>query len=300
MFFQGGGTLQFSAVPLNMFGAHKTTADLAVTGFWSERAIKECAKYGTANKVCDTKPDNYFRLPDQTELNEKLSSPEECAYFQYCDNETVSGVEFNYIPDVKVPLFCDMSSNFLSRRFDISKYGLIFAGAHKNCGPSGNTIVIMDEKYLNQEVKTCPIYCSYRDYVNAGGMLNTPATYSIYACGVMFQWMKEQGGLARLEELTDKKARLIYDAIDGSDGFYTSSVQSKNARSRMNVPFRIQGGDEALEQKFLQQAEENKLLTLAGHMSVGGLRASLYNGMPVEGVEALHSFMKSFQSENTQ
>jgi len=294
-FFQGGATLQFSMLPLNMLGP-KTKADYLVTGQWSEKAYKECQKYGTPSVVCDSKSTKFTTIPKTEDW--KLDS--EAAYVHYCDNETVNGVEFQSIPDVgSVPLVADMSSNFLSRRIDVAKHAVIYAGVQKNVGPAGVTAAIIRPDFADgsKEQKICPTYCSWKTCVDAGSMYNTPASFTMYVMGEYLKYTKKVGGVAHWEEMSQKKSSLLYDIIEGSDGFYRCPVD-KSCRSRMNVPFTILGGDEALEKKFLEEAKKVKLFTLAGHRSVGGCRASLYNGMPLEGVEALGDFMKSFKDEN--
>jgi len=296
MFLQGGATLQFSCVPLNMFGSGKTRADFAVTGQWGEKAYKESGKYGIANLACNTKPQKFSYIPPVSEW--AISDPSQTAFLHYTANETVNGVEFQYTPDIKdIPLVADMSSNFITRPVDVSKHAVIYAGAQKNCGPAGNTILMVDQKYLGKEMPICPTYCSWKAFADADSMYNTPACYSIYVTGVYLKYTKAKGGVTYWEEQSLKKSQRIYDIIDGSDGFFTNPVQ-KDARSRVNVPFQIQGGNEELEKKFLAEAQKKKLYTLSGHRSVGGIRASLYNGMPMRGVELLAEHMKDFMSEN--
>merc|ERR1719389_995777 len=295
MFAQGGATLQFASLPLNMLGS-KTKADYVVTGQWSDKASKECKKYGVPNNVCDTKATKYTSIP-------KVSTwkiDKEAAYIHYCANETVNGVEFSYTPDVgDVPLVADMSSNFVSKPIDVSKHAYIYAGVQKNLGPAGMSVNILSPEAVTgkNELKICPTYCSWKTTADADSMYNTPACYTIYAMGEYLKYTKKVGGVAHWAEMSDKKSGMIYDTIDGSDGFYGCPVE-KSCRSRMNIPFTIMGGDEALEKKFLEEAKKVNLYTLAGHRSVGGCRASVYNGMPLEGVEALRNHMKSFMDEN--
>jgi len=224
----------------------------------------------------------------------------EAAYVHYCANETVNGVEFHYTPDVgETPLVGDMSSNFMSKPIDVRKHACIYAGLQKNAGPSGMAVNIIRGDFASgaAESKLCPTYLSWKTSADNASMYNTPACYTIYAMGEYLKYTKKVGGVQYWAEMSDKKSGLLYDTIDGSDGFYACPVE-KASRSKMNVPFTIGGGDEALEKKFLVEAQKVKLFTLAGHRSVGGCRASLYNGMPLEGVEALSSFMKSFLDEN--
>merc|ERR1711865_357089 len=224
----------------------------------------------------------------------------EAAYVHYCMNETVHGLEFKTTPDVgAVPLVADMSSNFMSRPVEISKHAAIYAGLQKNAGPAGMCVNILSPAFADgsRELKINPTYTSWKTCADADSMYNTPACFTIYVMGEYLKYTKAKGGVAYWEEQSAKKSGMIYDVIDSSDGFYKGPVD-KDARSRMNLPFVIDGGNEALEKKFLEDAKKVKLYTLAGHRSVGGIRASLYNGMPVEGAEALRSFMKSFQDEN--
>jgi len=295
IFSQGGATLQFSSVPLNMLGT-KTKADYLVTGQWGEKACKECNKYGKGQEACNTKPTKFTVIPKKEEW--KLDP--EAAYVHYCMNETVNGVEFNYTPDVgSVPLVADMSSDFCSKAIDVRKHAVIYAGVQKNLGPAGMCLNILSPEYASgaNELKICPTYCSWKVNNDNESMYNTPPCFTIYAMGEYLKYTKKCGGIAHWEEISDKKSRMLYDVIDGSDGFYACPVE-KDSRSRMNIPFTIMGGNEALEKKFLEEAKKVKLYTLAGHRSVGGCRASIYNGMPVEGVEALTNFMKSFNDEN--
>merc|ERR1719262_117830 len=294
-FIQGGATLQFAGIPLNMLGS-KTKADYLVTGQWSEKAHKECNKYGTGNTVVNTKSTKFTSIPKPSEW--KLDP--EAAYAHYCDNETVNGVEFKYTPEVgDVPLVADCSSNFMSRPIDFKKHAVVYAGIQKNLGPAGicANIIRPDIADGSKELKICPTYCSWKTMADNGSMYNTPACFTLYVMGECLKYSKKVGGLAHWQALSDKKSRAVYDVIDGSNGFYGCPID-KDCRSRMNVPFVINNGDEALEKKFLDDAKKHKLYTLAGHRSVGGCRASLYNGMPLEGVELLVSFMKSFMDEN--
>jgi len=295
IFSQGGATLQFASVPLNMLGT-KTKADYLITGQWGEKAQKECGKYGTGQVACNSKATKFTTIPKKEEW--KLDP--EAAYVHYCMNETVNGVEFNFTPDVgAVPLVADMSSDFVSKPIEVRKHACIYAGAQKNLGPAGVCVNIISPEFATglNELKICPTYCSWKTVADNDSMHNTPACFSLYSIGEYLKYTKKVGGVAHWNEVSDKKANMIYGAIDGSDGFYACPVE-KSSRSRMNVPFTIAGDDEALTKKFLQEAQKVKLFTLAGHRSVGGCRASLYNGMPLDGVEALQSFMTSFQDEN--
>jgi phosphoserine aminotransferase len=295
-FQQGGATLQFAGVPLNMLGEQGSAADYLITGQWGEKAHKECGKYGKANAACNTKSTKFTSIPNKSEWN---LSPD-AKYVHYCMNETVNGVEFKEIPDVgPVPLVADMSSNFMSRPIQADKHSFIYAGIQKNLGPAGMCVCIADEKVMGKAMNICPSYMDWKACSDAESMANTPACYSWYMMGLYLKYTKEKGGVAYWDELSEKKSQLIYGAIDDSNGFYTAPVD-KECRSRMNVPFQIMGGNDELEKKFLSEAQKVKLFTLAGHRSVGGCRASLYNGMPMEGVETLRDFMKSFAEENAQ
>eukprot|EP00448_Togula_jolla_P020230 CAMPEP_0170589028 /NCGR_PEP_ID=MMETSP0224-20130122/11139_1 /TAXON_ID=285029 /ORGANISM="Togula jolla, Strain CCCM 725" /LENGTH=368 /DNA_ID=CAMNT_0010912773 /DNA_START=78 /DNA_END=1184 /DNA_ORIENTATION=- len=295
IFNQGGATLQFSAIPLNMLGT-KTKADYLITGQWGEKAHKEASKYCTPQAACNSKASKFTTIPGKGDW--KLDP--EAAYVHYCDNETVNGVEFSYTPEVgDVPLVADMSSNFMSRSINVSKHAYIYAGLQKNVGPAGVAIGIIRPDFADgsKELKINPTYCSWKIAADNGSMYNTPACFTLYVMGEYLKYTKKIGGVSHWEEMSAKKSSLIYKAIDGSDGFYNCPVE-KSARSRMNIPFTIMGGNEEVEKKFLDGAKKVKLYTLAGHRSVGGCRASIYNGMPMEGVEALHDYMKSFMDEN--
>jgi len=295
MFVQGGATLQFSAVPLNMLGT-KTKADYLITGQWGEKAHKEAAKYCVSQVVANSKPTKFTTIPDKNEW--KLDP--QAAYMHYCMNETVNGVEFRSTPEVgDVPLVADMSSNFMSIPVEVRKHAAIYAGLQKNVGPAGMAVSLIRDDFATgaNELKICPTYCSWKTCIDNGSMYNTPACFTMYVMGEYLKYTKQLGGVSYWAEMSSKKANLLYDAIDGSDGFYKAPVD-KACRSRMNAPFVINGDDEALTKKFLAEAQKVKLFTLAGHRSVGGCRASLYNGMPCEGVETLVTFMKSFQDEN--
>jgi phosphoserine aminotransferase len=292
---QGGATLQFASIPLNMLGA-KGKADYLITGQWGEKAWQECKKYGTGQAACNTKSTKFTSIPDKS----AWSLDPEAAYVHYCDNETVNGVEWGYTPDVgSVPLVADVSSNFCSRPIDVSKHAYIYAGIQKNLGPAGMCVGFIRPDFAagTHELPICPTYCSFKTTADSGSMYNTPACFTMYVMGEYLKYTKKMGGIAHWTDMSAKKSGLVYDAIDGSDGFYQCPIV-KSARSRMNIPFTIMGGNEELEKKFLDGAKKQKLYTLAGHRSVGGCRASLYNGMPVEGVEKLRDFMKSFMDEN--
>ncbi|TNM89492.1 hypothetical protein fugu_003726 [Takifugu bimaculatus] len=296
MFLQGGGSGQFSGVPLNLIGLKEgRCADYLVTGTWSAKAAKEAEKYGKVN-VVHPKLDSYTKIPDSSSWTLNPSA----SYVYYCCNETVHGVEFNFVPETNgVVLVSDMSSNFLSRPVDVSKFGLIYAGAQKNVGCAGVTVVIVREDLIGHALKECPIVLDYKVQVENNSMYNTPPCFSIYIMGLVMEWIKNSGGSAAMETLNRKKSSTIYDIINASNGFYVCPVEEA-CRSRMNVPFRVgkKEGDEGLEKKFLDRASKRGMISLKGHRSVGGMRASLYNAVTVEEAEALADFMKEFQKEH--
>jgi len=290
LFLQGGASLQFSAIPLNLLGKN-SKADYIDTGIWSEKALKEAKRYGDINVVnAGIKVDGKFAISEQSEWN--LS--DDAAYVHYADNETIGGLQFAGIPDVKAPLVCDYSSSILSAPLDVTKFGLIYAGAQKNIGPAGLTIVIIRDDLLDQAKPEIPSILKYGDQAKNGSMVNTPSTYAWYLSGLVFEWLLEQGGVDAIHKVNLEKAQLLYGYIDSSD-FYNNPIAIPN-RSIMNVPFTL--ADEALDKQFLKEAEANHLLNLAGHRSVGGMRASIYNAVPLEGVQALISFMDDFAKRN--
>jgi len=291
IFMQGGGTGQFAAVPLNLI-SRTGKADYVVTGSWSAKAAKEAAKYGKVNQVIP-KLDKYITIPEPSTW--KLDP--EASYVYYCANETVDGVEFQFVPDTKgIPLVCDMSSNIFSRPVDISKFGIVYGGAQKNIGPSGVTIVIIREDLLGKALPITPSVLDYAITAKDNSLYNTPPCFGIYTVGLVFDWILNNGGVEEMERRAIEKANTLYNLIDSSKGFYTNPVD-KNHRSRMNVVFRIKN-DEALENKFVKEAKELKLLGLKGHRSVGGIRASIYNAVLPEHVRELEKFMKAFLTKN--
>eukprot|EP00922_Rhytidocystis_sp_ex-Travisia-forbesii_P012235 GHVS01018459.1.p1 GENE.GHVS01018459.1~~GHVS01018459.1.p1 ORF type:complete len:386 (+),score=39.21 GHVS01018459.1:132-1289(+) len=295
MFMQGGGSLQFAAVPMNMLTSLKLSVDFAVTGSWGERAFVEGAKYAACSRACNTKPSNYTSIPPVTEwtINPKAE------YLHYCSNETIYGVEFKETPKVNIPLVCDMSSNFCAKPIDVTAHDVIYAGAQKNIGPAGCAVVIAKQDRCNgKELSICPSVCSYKVTADNDSMYNTPPCWTIYMIGLMAQYLKRGGGLACVQVFNEQKAKQLYDTIDGSSAYYSCPVVDKNSRSNMNVPFRVGQSSESLEKKFITEAEKEGLKTLAGHRSVGGCRASLYNGMTMGGVVKLTDFMKEFQDAN--
>lgn len=293
LFLQGGGTGMFAAVPLNLLPDASATADYIVTGTWSSKAAKEAAKYGKVNLVVP-KTDKYTGIPDSStwNLNPKAT------YVYYCANETVHGVEFQDIPETNgVPLVADMSSNILSRPFDFSKFACIFAGAQKNIGPAGVTLVIVREDLIGKAQSLCPTVWDFSIMAKENSVHNTPPTFSIYVMGEVFKWIENNGGVKGMEEKAIAKSKRIYDILEKSAGFYSCPVDPA-ARSRMNVPFRIANGNEELEAKFLKGAVGKGMVQLKGHRSVGGIRASLYNAVSLNDVEALASYMEEFLSSN--
>lgn len=291
LFMQGGATAQFAMIPMNLLRG-KSTADYINTGQWSAKAIKEASRYCDVNIAASSEEESFTQAPKQSEL--KLNP--NAAYVHYTPNETIGGVEFDYIPDTgDVPLVADFSSSILSRDLDISKFGLIYAGAQKNIGPAGLCIVIVREDLLGDVLEGTPTAMNYLVAADNGSMYNTPATYSWYLAGLVFQWLKDQGGVSAMATINDRKAKKLYDYIDGS-GFYANPVAKEN-RSCMNVPFTLK--DDALDKVFLKEADAKGLLNLKGHRSVGGMRASIYNAVPEAAVDALIEFMQEFAAKNT-
>lgn len=287
LFLQGGAHSQFSMIPLNLLRG-KTSADYLDTGIWSQKAIAEAKRYCDVNVIASSKDQNYTYAPAQL----SWSSNPDAAYVHYTSNETIGGVEIFWTPETgDVPLVADMSSHILSRPIDISQYGLIYAGAQKNIGPAGLTIVIIRDDLIGAAKDGTPTMFDYKTHVDHDSMYNTPPTYAIYIAGLVFKWLKQLGGLAAMEKINILKAGILYDYLDASD-FYQSPIAPEN-RSRMNVPFTLK--DSAQDSKFLEQAQAHGLLQLKGHKLVGGMRASIYNAMPVEGVKALVQFMQEFE-----
>ena len=286
LFLQGGASTQFSAVPLNLL-ADKTTADYVNTGQWSKKAIKEAKRFCQVNVVASDEDNNFTAVPAFDSWN--LS--DDAAYLHYTPNETIGGVEFDFIPQVTAPLVADMSSTILSRPVDVSQFGVIYAGAQKNIGPAGITVVIVREDLMGKAAATIPTMLDYQTQADNGSMYNTPPTYAWYLAGLVFKWLKQQGGLAKMAEINEAKASKLYGFIDESD-FYSNPVAVNN-RSWMNVPFVL--ADDSLDKTFLKEADEAGLLNLKGHRSVGGMRASIYNAVPMEAVDALINFMTEFE-----
>ena len=293
LFLQGGAHLQFSMIPLNLLRG-KLSADYVNTGDWSKKAIGEAKKFCYVNVVAD----NADRKGTHVPAFDTWNLDKDAAYVHYTPNETIGGVEFNWVPEVgDVPLVADMSSNILSRQIDVSKFGLIYAGAQKNIGPAGMALVIVREDLLGHAPSGLPTMLDYKIHADNDSMYNTPPTYTIYMAGLVFQWLKKNGGIAAMEKNNIAKAKVLYDAIDASNGFYNCPVNRAD-RSRMNVPFTLQNTgtlkDTSLDTDFLKHADERGLLQLKGHRSVGGMRASIYNAMPLAGVRALVDFMNEF------
>jgi phosphoserine aminotransferase len=291
LFMQGGAIAENAIIPLNLLG-DKKTADYIVTGSWSAKSFKEAKKYCTPHLVAGATTGPYLAVPPEPTFDYSANP----AYLFLCSNETIDGVEFQQLPTSKagvpsVPIVADMSSNILSRRIDVAQYGLIFGGAQKNIGPAGLTFVIIRDDLLDRALPVCPSAFEYKTVAANGSMYNTPPTYSIYIAGLVFQWLKKQGGLAEIEQRNIAKAELLYGYLD-STSFYQTRVE-KPFRSRMNVPFFLR--DESLNDAFLAGAKDAGLLQLKGHKSVGGMRASIYNAMPLAGVQALVAFMKEFE-----
>ena len=290
LFLQGGATMHFSAVPMNLLGAAKS-ADYVNTGEWSKKAMSEAKKFCAVNLVASSEDRNFTYVPKQSSW--KLSK--DAAYVHVCTNETIGGVEFHWTPDTgSVPLVADMSSHILSRPLDVRKFGLIYAGAQKNIGPAGLVVVIVREDLLGRALADTPNVLNYQLMAQADSMLNTPPTFSVYLAGLTFKWILERGGLAGIEKVNIRKSKLLYDYIDGQD-FYSNPV-AREDRSRMNVPFTLK--DARLDEAFLKGAVERGMVQLKGHRSVGGMRASIYNAMPVEGVQRLVEYMRDFEARH--
>ncbi|HMX98862.1 MAG TPA: 3-phosphoserine/phosphohydroxythreonine transaminase [Agitococcus sp.] len=287
LFLQGGASQQFAMIPMNLLRG-KTSADYVNTGMWSDKAIKEAKKFCQVNVVASDEANNFRAVP----AFESWQRNADAAYLHYTPNETIHGVQFDFIPEVgDVPLVADYSSIILAEPLDVSKFGLIYAGAQKNIGPAGLVVVIVREDLLGQTIKGTPTMLDYKIHADNGSMYNTPSTYAWYLSGLVFKWLKTQDGLEKMAEINRRKATKLYAAIDGSGGFYANPVAIAN-RSMMNVPFTL--ADSSLDKAFLKEAEANQLLNLAGHRSVGGMRASIYNAVPEEGIDTLVSFMQDF------
>jgi len=288
LFLHGGATAQFAAVPMNLL---KTTADYALTGNFSTRAYDEALKYGDVRVAVNTKSENFVRIPSQSELNLNPDAD----YFHMCFNNTIYGTKWNYIPDTgKVPIVADMSSCILSEPVDVSKFGAIYAGVQKNMGPAGMAVVIIREDLIGKPQSITPTIWDYPVELKNQSMLNTPPAYVIYVTKLVIEWVKNMGGLEAMKERNLAKAKILYDYLDSSNLFKPTA--KPESRSMMNVTFVT--GDTALDKEFVKEAEMNGLVTIAGHRSVGGMRASIYNAMPVEGVKKLVEVMAAFEAKH--
>jgi len=289
MFLQGGATLHFAMLAMNLRATG--SADYIVTGAWSKIAMSEAKKLGAVRAAANTEADGFNHIPASLDLDPKA------AYLHMTSNETIHGVEYftEPIPPAGVPLVCDTSSDFISRPIDVSKYGFIYAGAQKNAGPSGVTVIIARDDMLERTPANLPVMLDYKTLAASGSLHNTPPSFAIYIVGLVFKWALKQGGLAAIEKTNRIKAGLVYSAIDQSGGFYRGHAKPE-ARSLMNIPFRLP--TEELENSFAKEATKNNLIGLKGHRSVGGMRASVYNAVTVEGARELVNFMKEFQKKN--
>lgn len=290
LFLQGGASSQFAMIPLNLMNRNNK-ADFVITGQWANKAYQEASRYGKCNVVASSKDKTFSYIP---ELDKSKFDPE-ADYFHICYNNTIYGTRFNELPDTgDVPLIADMSSCILSEPVDVSKFGLIYAGAQKNMGPAGLTVVIIREDLIGNAMDITPTMFNYKIHADNGSMYNTPPTYGIYILGLVLDWIIEKGGLAEMAKLNRKKAELLYNYLDSSK-LFKATVSGKD-RSLMNIPF-VTGSDE-LDAKFVSEAKKEGLINLKGHRTVGGMRASIYNAMPYEGVEKLVEFMRKFEAEN--
>ncbi len=292
LFLQGGATLQFAMIPMNLYLDGKPV-DMIHTGAWTKKAIGELKRLGTMNMAASSEAENFTRLPKMSEI--KLNP--DASYVYLCSNNTIYGTQFKEFPQTgNVPLVADMSSDIMSRKVDISRFGLIFAGAQKNLGPAGVTLVIIRKDLAERVKETVPDILKYKKHIAEASMLNTTPTFGVYIMGLVQDWIAKEGGLAVIEKRNDEKAKILYDAIDATD-FYTCPVE-KSSRSKMNVVYRVKGGDEEVEKKFISGAKAAGIGGIKGHRSVGGMRASIYNAMSLEGVTALVAFMKDFEAKN--
>ncbi len=290
LFLQGGASSQFSMIPLNLM--KKKKIDLVLTGMWAKKACDEASRYGEVNVVASSKDKTYNYIP---ELDSSKFNPD-ADYFYICQNNTIYGTRIKNLPDTgDVPLVADLSSCILSEPVDVSKYGIIFAGAQKNMGPAGLTVVIIREDLITEAMDITPVMFKYQIHADNGSMYNTPPTYAIYVCKLVLEWVKNLGGLEKMAEINNKKAEMIYNFLDNSEMF-SATVSNPDDRSIMNIPF-VTGNDE-LDAKFVKEATAAGFVNLKGHRSVGGMRASIYNAMPVEGVEKLVEFMAEFEKNN--
>jgi len=291
LFMPGGATLQFSAVPMNLIGK-SGKADYAVTGNFSNVAMKEAKRYGEINIACTSEDKNHTYIPAQKDIN--LSK--DASYFHYCSNNTIYGTEWKYVPETgDVPLVCDMSSNILSMPIDVSKYGIIYAGVQKNMAPAGAAVVIIRKDLAGNEHPLTPKLMSYQAMIDSDSMQNTPPCYTIYMLGLVLKWLDKQGGLPAMAKLKAERSKYLYDVLDSSKMF--TPCAGKEARSDMNVTFRT--ASEELDALFIKEAKSAGFDTLKGHRAVGGMRASIYNAMPIEGTKKLAAFMRDFEAKNS-
>ncbi len=291
LFLQGGASLQFAMIPLNI-GTKNKKAQFINTGTWSKKAISEAKKFIDVEVLASSEDDTFSYIPDLSKIDIDPNSD----YFYITSNNTIYGTEFTSLPDTKgVPVVADMSSNILSKPINVSEYGIIFAGAQKNMGPAGMTVVIIRKDLIGEVPETVPTMLKYSTHAENDSMFNTPPTYSIYVAGLVFKWLKENGGLEAIEKINTEKADLLYDYLDSTD-FYVAPVD-KASRSKMNVTFICK--DDALNADFIKEAAAQGMVNLKGHRSVGGMRASIYNAMPVEGVQKLVDFMKAFEAKHS-
>lgn len=290
MFLQGGASSQFTMIPMNLATKNKK-CDIVVTGQWAKKAMQEAKRYITVNEIASSADKTFSYIPKL----DKSTFSKDADYFYICMNNTIYGTKFNELPDTgDVPLVADISSMVMSEEIDVSKFGLLFAGAQKNLGPAGVTLVIVREDLVGDAMDITPTMFNYQIHVDNGSMYNTPPTYGIYVMKLVLEWIKEQGGVAAVQKVNEKKAEILYNYLDSSKMFKGTVV--KEDRSLMNVPFVT--GNEELDAKFVTEAKKAGFVNLKGHRTVGGMRASIYNAMPVEGVEALVEFMKKFEAEN--
>lgn len=290
LFLQGGASLQFAMIPMNLM--RNKVADYIVTGQWAKKAWQEAQKYGKANKIASSEDRNYSYIPDCSDL----PISEDADYVYICENNTIYGTKFKTLPNTKgKPLVADVSSCFLSEPVDIEKYGIMYGGVQKNIGPAGMVISVIREDLISEDVMSeTPTMLKFKTHADANSLYNTPNTYCIYMCGKVFQWLKKQGGLEAMKAYNEKKAQVLYDFLDSSKMF--QGTVRKEDRSLMNIPFVT--GNKELDDKFVKEAEAAGLYNLKGHRTVGGMRASLYNAMPMEGVKELVAFMKNFEEGN--
>ena len=292
LFLQGGASLQFSMVPMNLY-LQGNPVDVINTGAWTQKAMVEIERIAAYRLAASTEPENFTRLPDPN----RIRLDENASYVYLCSNNTIFGTQWRDFPQTgEIPLVADMSSDVLSRDIDVARFGLIFAGAQKNIGPAGVTLVIMQPELAERAPRTLPTMLQYRTHIKSRSRYNTPPTFGIYMISLVMDWIEAAGGLAAIEQRNDTQAQLLYDAIDSTE-FYTCPVAT-NDRSRMNVVFRIRNGNKSLEQQFIEEATSAGLSGLKGHRSVGGLRASLYNAQTFEAVNALVDFMREFETKN--